>query len=389
MNWMSRLRPSSRDRKGSRPVGGALPDAVPPFATYYPSREILNREQREFFTLLSNELEAARYPAVNGNISYLFLYAYELLAEVSPQNAASVRDRLLDLHESYAVETAFSEACFRWALDCLLVAGDVSAYLELSERSEITGVKPVAEMRVNAARSLGVSPRASDIMALVSPPITRFSTEHLPAWLDHVQELLDALEGEVGDLGEWLRSSTGLARDGIPMYLFNAAPLNHVSVPFPYVSYTRLREPALSRLRDIARQAENHLRSEMSVPLVGEGWVSETAIFRALEAAFPQTAVIHHGRPAWLGKQHLDIWFPRWRIAVEVQGKQHYEPVEFFGGVAAFEATVARDERKRLICQQRSVTLLEVPSGTPPSEVVRQIQDLRNPRKSSQSARTS
>ena len=74
--------------------------------------------------------------------------------------------------------------------------------------------------------------------------------------------------------------------------------------------------------------------------------MSETRLFVELENALT-TEVIQHGVPEGFGYQHLDVWIPAWRIGVEYQGAQHFEPVDFFGGQAAFEKTVERDRRKR------------------------------------------
>lgn len=41
-------------------------------------------------------------------------------------------------------------------------------------------------------------------------------------------------------------------------------------------------------------------------------------------------------------------------------GKQHYEPVEYFGGQKGFEDTIKRDERKRDVCQRMGIDLIYV-----------------------------
>jgi hypothetical protein len=92
------------------------------------------------------------------------------------------------------------------------------------------------------------------------------------------------------------------------------------------------------------RDAENTLREERDLPLVGEGWISETDLYYRLRAVFKEEVVIHHGRPAWIGYQHLDIFFPERRIAIEYQGAQHDRPIDFFGGIEAYEATQRRDK---------------------------------------------
>jgi hypothetical protein len=58
-------------------------------------------------------------------------------------------------------------------------------------------------------------------------------------------------------------------------------------------------------------------------------------------------------RPDWLKNPEtgrnleIDIYFPKLKLAVEYQGKQHYEPVEYFGGIISFERVKKYDEMKR------------------------------------------
>jgi len=46
---------------------------------------------------------------------------------------------------------------------------------------------------------------------------------------------------------------------------------------------------------------------------------------------------------------------------IECQGKQHYEPVERFGGQKTFESQQRKDAIKRAFCQRYNLSLLEIP----------------------------
>ena len=70
--------------------------------------------------------------------------------------------------------------------------------------------------------------------------------------------------------------------------------------------------------------------------------------------------VLHQARPWWLAPQSLDIYLPRYNIAIEYQGAQHTQPVEFFGGEEAFEQQQERDARKAAACAQNGCALIEV-----------------------------
>lgn len=110
----------------------------------------------------------------------------------------------------------------------------------------------------------------------------------------------------------------------------------------------------------ITRQAENDVRKATGVPLVGEGWVSETELLYRVRQLLPDIEVIHHGQPKWLGRQHFDIWIPSMSIAIEYHGLQHFRAIDFFGGEDAFKQGQERDNRKRELCHKNSVNLLEI-----------------------------
>ena len=54
----------------------------------------------------------------------------------------------------------------------------------------------------------------------------------------------------------------------------------------------------------------------------------------------------------WLGKQSLDFYLPKYNIAIECQGEQHFKPVDFGGkgikwATEQFQYNVKKDEQKK------------------------------------------
>lgn len=60
----------------------------------------------------------------------------------------------------------------------------------------------------------------------------------------------------------------------------------------------------------------------------------------------------------WLGLQHLDFYLPKYNLAIECQGEQHYRPIEQFGGNEGFLRSQERDQRKKQLCEENGVKLL-------------------------------
>jgi len=108
----------------------------------------------------------------------------------------------------------------------------------------------------------------------------------------------------------------------------------------------------------IARDAENKVRDVLGVPRIGEGWISETQLFKLIKLLFTDYEVIREARFDWLGSQRIDIFIPAVAVAIEYQGEQHFKPVELFGGEAGFREAQLRDKRKRQLCKSNGVKLI-------------------------------
>ena len=63
----------------------------------------------------------------------------------------------------------------------------------------------------------------------------------------------------------------------------------------------------------------------------------------------------------WLiNKSHLslDFYLPKYNIAIECQGDQHYSPIEHFGGEEEFKKIKERDNAKSRLCKENGVKLI-------------------------------
>ncbi len=145
----------------------------------------------------------------------------------------------------------------------------------------------------------------------------------------------------------------------------------------PRFSYTRIPSwmsvagEALSRAT--LRRCENDVRRRAGLPEIGEGWIAETELFHLIREEFPELVVLQHARPRWLSPQHLDVYLPVHNIALEYQGQQHFEALEFFGGEEGLKRRRELDERKRRLCRKNNCTLIEVKAGYEPRQIIAQV----------------
>jgi len=85
-------------------------------------------------------------------------------------------------------------------------------------------------------------------------------------------------------------------------------------------------------------------------------------IEQACRAWFPQERIWTNYRPEWLFGMEIDIFLPDLKIAIEVQGHQHYLFVpDLQNTVDKFKAQVDRDKRKKHLIRQRGIAFFEVP----------------------------
>ena len=76
-----------------------------------------------------------------------------------------------------------------------------------------------------------------------------------------------------------------------------------------------------------------------------------------------------------------DVFISGLNVAIEYQGKQHFEPVDFFGGDKAFEDLLARDKLKAKLSAENGIKLVYInywEDITPDLIISRVGIDLRN-----------
>jgi hypothetical protein len=230
-----------------------------------------------------------------------------------------------------------------WHGDCLIACGRFEEAIAAMPVPDLLQKWSVLSSKVLALKlHIGAPVAACDVVGLFGPSFTKFGRENVEAVTQYLTVQLDAAQSERPLVATWAGDAHEL-EDGLP--LFNGHPSYIIAKPPRGLSFDQSATAKMFCTK-IIRDAENSWREEQGIPLVGEGWVSETRLYYQIKSAFPHLDVEQHARPAWLGRQHIDIFIPALSVAIEFQGLQHDQPVAFFGGVAAFEQARGRDARK-------------------------------------------
>lgn len=403
--------------------------AVPKFKEYFASVDMLDEAQAQFYKELVHHLNNRSYLDVEGNISYLFIYVYDWIRHpdnfepvdgavsgsvatflvetgierISLNNSIGYyeqpiysvytlnKDKLQQLQknltwiaELYKHEAKFSGYCLHWAHECLLAKGDYQGFLDITEPSLANKLGNLAMYRLSIQKFLNLPANPLDVAGLVDFTRSPFVKQHLGVFTDKVKEEMERhITAEYGT-DDWFHviDKCGTAwQDRLDIFSgvsFQDLGWKKPSVPIPSWFFPTRRtanDPIEEEILSVVRKAENSARRALDVPEIGQGWISETLLFKHLATVFPKTRIIQHGRPAFLGRQHYDIWFLDWRIAVEYHGQQHFAPVDFFGGEEAFKNNVERDQRKARLSQENGVKLFVVTKDDAYENIVQMVRE--------------
>lgn len=108
---------------------------------------------------------------------------------------------------------------------------------------------------------------------------------------------------------------------------------------------------------DFDQKASTHLR--------GSGckkcWISKGEL--AIETFLIEKGINHYREyilPDFVNKFRFDFYIPENRLLIEFQGIQHYEPIDFYGGIDALEYIKENDRLKKIMAKNFNYKLIEV-----------------------------
>jgi tetratricopeptide (TPR) repeat protein len=373
---------------------------VPQFKQYFPARSTMNSKQKKYYDYWVDNWKKGKKIPVKGNISYIFCYIYDLLSlpfrseeEIKvrkgiiisitysgrlpigglrkdyKKQAKELSKRLKKIIKNFPEEEKLVEYCKYWLSDSYLLIGDYKKALKVFPKIKVGEQSMYPTERVLNEKLLTKEEISGhDILTLNGPQVTPFGRKNI----DKVAQFLEALvrareeEEKINILEKWKKVASKAK-----YYIFVGSHYGHeLKIPFyKFGSSSTIR----SEIKKLTREAENTVREEMGIPKVGEGWVAETELYYKIKESFPRLEVIQHARPKWLGNQHLDIFIPKLKVAIEYHGEQHYRPIDFFGGQKAFESNRRRDKAKKQKCTKHKIKLIEVSKGYRLSKIISEV----------------
>lgn len=345
---------------------------ISPFRAHWAE---MSDSQRVCFDRIERRLDNCEYVDVEGYYSYIFAYMSRKLDSVwKIKHVDILLPRFINIKKCYKYEVLYNYASY-WLKDLYLLKGDYRGALEsftlLNPRKYYT---MHANSVLNIKYHLGIDVSPIELLC-INNNITKTGQAYFDEILKYCGIILNKNKLEkkedflkyIGDKYKDLRICELPLFSGYMDWLGGRDPNAGTLGNLYYKQSYAIKGFEFYKIKDfnnfsleLCRDAENAVREDKDLPRVGEGWVSETELFYLIKNRYENLDVIMHYSDDWLGLQHLDVFIKKLNIAFEYQGKQHFEPIDFFGGEEAFEQVRKRDEEKKVKCKKKGVKLFYV-----------------------------
>ena len=377
---------------------------VPEWNDYFPNLEAANEEQKTFYKKWIKELNNNNFLDIDGNLSYVYVFLYTLIENfIENRDINYFLENLDKIDKGYGNYDKIKEYLIIWKSDAYRFIGKYNKALEVMKGKGLLSFEATKFAEIISKEKSNFIEGHDLIYMVGTDKLTNFGKKHekeiadigtlflndfyIENGLNIVQFFLQSFnlknlsENDFNRLKkffpkkeqfsklktEYITHEKKITDDEIyKQYnhgLFRGAPINidptNIDKKYSFVP-SIIMEAMKNEVKRIIRECENTVREEMDLPKVGEGWISETELYYKIKEEFPQEIVLHHGRPSWLGKQHLDIYFPKKNIAIEYQGEQHQNSNEYFGGEKAFKHRKKLDKQKMRKCEDNRCKLIYV-----------------------------
>ncbi|MEA3476189.1 MAG: leucine-rich repeat domain-containing protein [Candidatus Cloacimonadota bacterium] len=366
---------------------------VPEWKGYWPILEYTSDKQKEFYDFWKEQFEKNIIVDIRGNLCYLFVYIYSIIKHfINDKNINKLLLNFAKMDMGYGDKYySISHYLQSWLFDAYLYIGN---YDDAWEVKTIYGFCNIEDAINFKSRCKDTSINGEELLHVVNKTnynsLTKFGKKHVI----EITQLSDIYLKEFYKIHErslikyftyklknrrlknnnWYAKSTG--KGDATFWMFRGIP-GITGIPLYYKKITeKVYKRIITEACNIVRECENKVREEKGVYKIGERWIEETELFYKLCKAFPKEKIIQHGKPTWLYRQHLDIYFPKRNIGIEYQGVQHQKVIQYFGGEEALEERKNLDEQKRFLCKKHNCKLIYVYEDYDIKEVIKEINSL-------------
>lgn len=106
-------------------------------------------------------------------------------------------------------------------------------------------------------------------------------------------------------------------------------------------------------------RADKIYRTDCTICTQSNGEKTIEKLLKSLNIVFEKQKTFNECKD--INKLRFDFYIPSLNTCIEYNGKQHYEPIKFFGGSENFWKSVARDNIKTEYCKVNGITLIKIP----------------------------
>lgn len=364
---------------------------------YYPNINDASSSQQRSYSYIVRKIESGHYIDVGTNESYLYAYRYELNDRLLGASSVDQWESLLVIYRSFISlygerNSKVVSYFYPWMLVCAVltkkdIRSDLYQYIQFIQKNNIPGNYDLLAALFVTAHNLSSQEYVDSryFKAFVGGDIGQFMTATGKSHYDDVVlEITDLLNSDfeltnINYLFKLYDFEDGFVLVDNLDYLQPVAKTRmkdwdsrakiklKVSVPV----YDKTKKNSFAK--HITHEAENLFRAGSGLSRIGEGWISETLLYRQIDAAFNDVEVLQHTSPSFLGRQHYDVYLPSNKVALEYQGDQHHRPIDFFGGEEAFAKGIERDKKKKALSGKYGVKQFDILPGYDLEEVVRKV----------------
>ena len=129
-----------------------------------------------------------------------------------------------------------------------------------------------------------------------------------------------------------------------------------------HIEFGKFNRDILKKRELKIKEYKDAILKEFGILTGNKKWKNENILYENLKIILNnKTQIFREFSNTILKNLRLDIYFELdgKKYGLEYQGKQHYEPVKFFGGKSAYKKRLKLDSLKKMRCKRSNINLIE------------------------------